>query len=104
MTEVQEPWGRDESPVVVDATLAPLPAALADIEAMLESGDERPVDPGERHQLPGPDDLPEVSAMADDGWEPLPSGFMGREYALLPQSGRASIVAGCVDPVRPSTG
>ncbi|MEO7130021.1 MAG: hypothetical protein ABIZ07_01430 [Dermatophilaceae bacterium] len=79
MTQVLDPWGVDEPPAVADADLEPLPTTIADIEAMLEAGDERTIAPGERHHLPGPDDLPEVRAMAADGWEALPVGSIGAQ-------------------------
>src|SRR3954452_23818357 len=70
----EDPWGRAEAPAVAEADLAPLPPALADIESMLEAGEDRPLAPKERHRLPGAADLPEVAALAGDGWEPLPTG------------------------------
>lgn len=79
-----DPWGRDEPPAVADVDLLPLPPALAEIEAMLDNGEDRVLAPGERHLLPGVADLPEVAGMADEGWEPLPIGFAGWEWALLP--------------------
>lgn len=79
-----DPWGRSELPAVSDEDLQPLPRPLADIEAMLEAGEDRPLAPGDRLRLPGLADLPEVAALADEGWEPLPIGFMGWEWALLP--------------------
>ena len=79
-----DPWGRDEPPAVADVDLLPLPPALAEIEAMLDNGEDRVLAPGERHLLPGVADLPEVAGMADEGWEPLPIGFAGWEWASLP--------------------
>ncbi len=79
-----DPWGRDEPPAVADEDLQPLPQPLAEIEAMLEAGEDRPLAPGERLRLPGLTALPEVAALTDDGWAPLPIGFMGSEWALLP--------------------
>lgn len=69
---------------MAEADLEPLPPALADIEAMLEIGEDRVLAPGERLTLPGLADLPEIASLAAEGWEPLPTGFMGFEWALLP--------------------
>ena len=79
-----DPWGLAVAPAVAEADLEPLPPALADIEAMLEIGEDRVLAPGERLTLPGLADLPEIASLTPEGWEPLPTGFMGFEWALLP--------------------
>ena len=82
--QLSDPWGRDEPPAVAEANLEPLPPALAEIERMLEYGEDRPLGPGERLGLPGLADLPEVAALAAEGFEPLPNGLMGFDSAFLP--------------------
>ncbi|MGO4597718.1 hypothetical protein [Terrabacter sp. 2RAF25] len=84
MSDTEDPWGRDEPPAVAEGELEPLPPALAEIERMLEYGEDRPLAPGERLSLPGPADLPEVAAFAAEGFEPLPNGLMGSDSAFLP--------------------
>lgn len=82
--QLSDPWGRDEPPAVAESDLEPLPPALAEIERMLEYGEDRPLGPGERLSLPGLADLPEVAALAAEGFEPLPNGLMGFDSAFLP--------------------
>lgn len=78
-----DPWGLDELPAVPDADLQPLPPVLAEIAAAMEDGTRLPFRDPSGTGRPGAADLPEVQALAAQGWKPLPGG-LGSDVGLVP--------------------
>lgn len=63
-----DPWGVATPPAVDAGTVPPLPDRLADLAALTG---RRPLGPDETWTWPGAAELPEVRALAPDGWRPL---------------------------------
>ena len=78
---VSDPWGVESAPAVLPDVLPPLPprlARLAEVASGTVGWDE--VDPHEV-SFPNAAELPEVQALAADGWRPLDDAPL---YSLLP--------------------
>ncbi|HEU4676492.1 MAG TPA: hypothetical protein VFS29_10910 [Motilibacteraceae bacterium] len=83
---MDDPWGRDEPPAIAPEDLPPLPAELARLAA-LTGPVPYPDDPG--WQPPTFDDLPEVQALAAEGWRVLEDApFLAPLPALWPREHR----------------
>ena len=65
-----DPWGLNTTPAVPAEALPPLPPRLADLAELEARGERRLLEPGEEFQFVGAADLPEVQALAADGWHP----------------------------------
>ncbi|MGN6332608.1 MAG: hypothetical protein ACTHOD_13280 [Motilibacteraceae bacterium] len=83
---MDDPWGRDEPPAVAPEDLPPLPAELARLAA-LTGPVPYPDDPGWRP--PTAEDLPEVRALVEQGWQVLEGvPFFAALPALWPRPSR----------------
>ena len=100
-----DPWGIDTPPAVAADALPPLPPRLADLAELEARGERRLLQPGEEFHFVGAADLPEVQALAADGWHPasnypwdycLPAVWPAQHRCWvpdrLPQIGSASCV------------
>ncbi len=58
-------------PSAVAGEVPPLPPRLVELVGLASLGEARVLEPGERWVDPSADELPEVQALAPDGWRPL---------------------------------
>jgi hypothetical protein len=76
----KDPWGA-QTPPPLTGGVPPLPPRLVELVDLATRGESRVLEPGERWLFPSAEELPEVQALALDGWTPLGEDPMTR---LLP--------------------
>lgn len=73
-----DPWGRDDAPLVSPESVPALPPRLADLARLVESGETRELAPGDGPFMPTrAEELPEVATAERAGWRSFDSGGYG---------------------------
>src|SRR6478672_12308962 len=100
-----DPWGITTPPAVPVDALPPLPPRLADLAELEAGGERRLLEPGEEFQFLRAADLPEVQALAADGWHPasdapwdycLPAVWPAQHRSWVPDRLPRIVAASCV--------